>query len=367
MKLNKEAILSRVHELEYALSEMEGAFDVNKFKKASQEHAYLQEVLSTDAEREKTVRSILANRELLKEEKDHEFQSIIQEDIRILEEKQIELEKFLSGLLIPPDEDDHKTTIIEMRAGAGGQEAMLFVADCVRMYTLYAAKMGWKCEPLSATPSDLGGFKEYIFAFSGKNVWRYLQHEAGTHRVQRVPDTEAQGRIHTSTITVAALMDYEDEGLKVEISEQDLRIETTRSSGAGGQHVNKTDSAVRITHIPTGIVVFCQEERSQHKNKDKAMRLLKAKIVEVERRKQKSEIDQLRLEQVGTGDRSEKIRTYNFPQSRVTDHRIGLTKHNLGQVMDGDLEEFSRELVSYATKEKKSESPYSWMILSETA
>ncbi len=364
VQLNINALESRIHELEHMLSEVEVAFDINKFKKASQEHAYLQEVLGTYRELQKIDVSLIENRELLKDQKeDLEFQAVIQEDIQNLEKRKEELEKKLADLLIPPDENDHKTTIIEIRAGAGGQEAMLFVADCLRMYHFYANKMGWKSEQLSLTPSDLGGLKECVVAFSGKNVWRYLQHEGGTHRVQRVPDTEAQGRVHTSTITVAALLDYEDESSEIEISDQDLRIETTRSSGAGGQHVNKTDSAVRITHIPSGLVVFCQEERSQHKNKDKAMRLLKAKLVEMERKKQKSEIDLIRSEQVGTGDRSEKIRTYNFPQSRVTDHRVGLTKHNLSQVMDGDLEEFSLALVAHATKEKKEESPYSWMIL----
>ncbi|MGR3951749.1 MAG: peptide chain release factor 1 [Chlamydia sp.] len=365
MKLDINAIKSRLDELEYALSEPGESFDIQKFKKTAQEHAYLQEVLSVYSHVEKGRSSVEANRVLLREPMELEFQEMIYEENDLLQKNIEQLEQKLSALLIPPDENDDKTTIIEMRAGAGGQEAMLFVADCARMYSFYANHMGWKQELLSASPSELGGFKEYIVVFSGKNVWRYLQHESGTHRVQRVPDTEAQGRIHTSTITIAALMEYEDEGAKVEISEQDLRMETTRSSGAGGQHVNKTDSAVRLTHLPTGIVVFCQEERSQHKNRDKALRLLKAKVVELERKKQKSEIDQLRLDQVGTGDRSEKIRTYNFPQSRVTDHRIGLTKHNLGQVMDGDLEEFSRELIALATKDKKTESLFAWMVLSE--
>lgn len=365
MKLNIAAIKKRMGELEQLLSQMEGTFDPEKFKKTAQEHSHLQDLLATEEEIARSEKSLEENRALLKDEKDPEFQAVVQDDIRQLEERVAELQKKISDQLIPPDENDHKPMILEIRAGAGGQEAMLFVATCARMYMMYADAMHWKYEPLSMMPSDLGGLKDCVIAFSGKNVWRYLQHEAGTHRVQRVPETEAQGRVHTSTITVAALLDYEDQGAKVEISDDDLRIETTRSSGAGGQHVNKTDSAVRITHLPTGVVVFCQEERSQHKNKDKAMRLLKAKIVEIERTKQKSEIDQLRLEQVGTGDRSEKIRTYNFPQSRVTDHRIGLTKHNLTQILAGDLEEFSRALVAYASHTKTAESPYAWMLLPE--
>ncbi len=365
MKLDLPKIESRVGALEAELAHNDGSFDQSRFRKLSQEHSYLQEVVETYRQIDRFKKSLIENRELLKEEQDPEFHAIIAEEIEDVERKLPEMEKKLSTLLIPPDENDDKTTIIEIRAGAGGQEAMLFVADCFRMYQMYANKMGWKTEVLSLMPSDLGGMKECIVAFSGKNVWRYLQHEAGTHRVQRVPETEAQGRIHTSTITVAALLEMEDEADKIQISDQDIRMEATRSSGAGGQHVNKTDSAVRITHIPTGIVVFCQEERSQHKNRDKAMRLLKAKLIEMERRRQKNEIDSLRSEQVGTGDRSEKIRTYNFPQSRVTDHRIGLTKHNLSQVMDGDLEEFSQELVSHTMKEKNTESPYAWMILPE--
>jgi peptide chain release factor 1 len=238
-----------------------------------------------------------------------------------------------------------------LRAGTGGDEAALFVGDCVRMYKLFCDKMGWSFEPLSCTESDLGGYKEYVMVLSGPNVYRYMRYEGGTHRVQRVPETEAQGRVHTSAITVAVLPEP-DEASDVRIDEKDLRVDTYRSSGAGGQHVNTTDSAVRLTHAPTGIVVYCQEERSQHKNKEKAMRLLKAKIAEVEQAKQAEAIASSRSQQVGSGDRSERIRTYNFPQNRVTDHRINLTKHNLDQILEGDLEEISSSLVSHFYQQK---------------
>jgi peptide chain release factor 1 len=299
---------------------------------------------------------------LLKKESDLEFLEIIQAEITELEQLLVTLTKQVSDLLVPPDPDDDRTAIVELRAGAGGQEAMLFVADCVRMYEMYATRKGWKIEPLSATPSDLGGFKEYIMAVSGKDAFRYLRHEAGTHRVQRVPTTEAQGRIHTSTITIAVLADVEDSSADIEINEADLRIETTRSSGAGGQHVNKTDSAVRLTHLPTGIVVFCQEERSQHKNKDKAMRYLRAKVREMDERRRKSEEDSLRLEQVGTGDRSEKIRTYNYSQNRVTDHRVNITRYDLDHVINGDVEDFSKALISWAYQAKMARPAYPWIV-----
>jgi peptide chain release factor 1 len=321
--------------------------DMEHFKKCSKEHSYLSEIANVVDNISSIDRLLTEHRELLKSETDPEFLAIIQEEIASAEKERAALEKKLADILIPPNEEDDRTAIVELRAGAGGQEAALFVADCVRMYDLFAAKMGWKVDPLSATPSDMGGFKEYIMAVSGKNAWRFLRHEGGTHRVQRVPETEAQGRIHTSTITVAVLQEADDDAANIQISETDLRIDTTRSSGAGGQHVNKTDSAVRLTHLPTGIVVFCQAERSQHKNKEKAMRLLRAKIRDREEQRRKSETDALRLEMVGSGDRSEKIRTYNYPQNRVTDHRINLTSYSLDRVMNGDMEDFSHALVTW--------------------
>ncbi len=252
---------------------------------------------------------------------------------------------------MPPDPNDSRNIILELRAGTGGDEAAIFAGDCVRMYKQYADKKGWKYELLSCTPSEMGGYKEYVMGVSGLNVNRLLKFEAGTHRVQRVPKTETQGRVHTSAITVAVLLEPGEEELVV-LDERDLKIDTYRASGAGGQHVNTTDSAVRITHIPTGTVVYCQEERSQHKNKDKAMRLLTAKISEEKRRKAELEMSSLRSSQVGTGDRSERIRTYNFSQNRLTDHRINLTLYKLNLVMDGDLDEISEALVSHFHQEE---------------
>lgn len=341
-----EGILVRLREVEDELARPDIASDQKKFRTLAQEHSYLNEVKSTWDKLQKVSSELEENKNLLKSEKDVEFIEVLKEEIANLEKAITETTAKLENLVIPPGPHDNDNTIIELRAGTGGQEAMLFVADCVRMYQLYADHMGWRYEHLSSTESDLGGFKEYVMVLSGSNVYRFLQFEGGTHRVQRVPETEAQGRIHTSTITVAVLLEPQDDEAVV-LNEQDLRIETTRSSGAGGQHVNKTDSAVRITHIPSGIVVFCQEERSQHKNKDKAMRFLRAKIAEEERRRKKEEIDSKRLQQVGTGERSEKIRTYNFPQNRLTDHRINLTKYNLDRIMNGDLEDISLSLVSF--------------------
>ena len=341
-----ETLLSRFKEVEEALFSPEVMSDKKKYRELTQEHAFLSNVKNAYEKQQKCTRELQENQQLLKSEKDPEFMQILQDDIQKLEKELQEVTEKLEHLIVPPGPHDHANTILELRAGTGGDEAGLFVADCVRMYQLFADHRCWKYDLLSATASDLGGIKEYVMVLSGNNVYRYLQYEAGTHRVQRVPETEAQGRVHTSTITVACYIEPEDDE-DVVISEQDLRIETTRSSGAGGQHVNKTDSAVRLTHIPTGIVVFCQEERSQHKNKDKAMRYLRAKIAEEERRKKKEAIDSKRAQQVGSGDRSEKIRTYNFPQNRLTDHRINLTKYNLDRIMNGDLEEICQKLVAH--------------------
>lgn len=339
-------LMRRLPEVEAALAHPEAYLDQKKYRLLSEEHAYLIELKRLEDEIGRTRQQLQDNEAALKEEKDPSFADLLREDSAALSARLPELEKKLDLLLVPPDPNDSKNTILELRAGTGGDEAALFVGDCVRMYKMYADKQGWKYELLSCAESERGGFKEYVMVLSGPNVWRYLRHEGGTHRVQRVPETEAQGRVHTSAITVAALLEP-DEDSDIQIQEKDLRVDTYRSSGAGGQHVNTTDSAVRLTHIATGIVVYCQEERSQHKNKEKALRLLKVRIAEVEREKKQQEIAHSRSEQVGSGDRSERIRTYNFSQNRVTDHRINLTKYNLDQVMEGALGDFSEALVAW--------------------
>lgn len=344
-------LLSRFDEVEKQLGEGEVIKDQKLFKKLAQEHAYLSEIKHNWEKAAHLRKELEDNRSLAKEETDPDFQRALAEDSARIEGELATLEKELEDLLVPPDPDDHRNSIVELRAGTGGDEASLFVGDTVRMYKLFADKKGWKWELLSCTPSEMGGFKEYVMVLSGKNVYRMMQYEAGTHRVQRVPETEAQGRVHTSAITVAVLKEP-SESEEIKIEEKDLRIDTYRSSGAGGQHVNTTDSAVRITHIPTGVVVSCQEERSQHKNKDKAMRFLAAKLAEAEQERQHQEQASTRSSQVGSGDRSERIRTYNFPQNRVTDHRINLTQHNLDQVMNGELDSISSALVAHFHKEK---------------
>ena len=344
-----EARIKRFESVEADLAVCDITKEPKRYKALAQEHSYLLDVKNAWEKKLSLEQQLHDNEAMLKSEKDPDFVAVLQEDIARIQKSFAEVMSKLEGLVIPPGPYDNCNTILELRAGTGGDEAALFVGDCVRMYEMYATKMGWKCEPLSGMPSDMGGFKEYMMVLSGPNVYRFLQYEGGTHRVQRVPETEAQGRVHTSTITIAALIEP-DEDESIVINEADIRMEATRSSGAGGQHVNKTDSAVRLTHIPTGIVVFCQEERSQHKNRDKGMRILRARIAEVERKKKKDAIDSKRLEQVGSGDRSEKIRTYNFPQNRLTDHRINLTKYNLDQIMDGDLADISQALVLHFLK-----------------
>ncbi len=351
MEKKVQQLFERLAEVEEVLGQPQVYDDQKKYRSLTQEHAYLTELKTAWEEKKKLEKQIVDNQDLLKSEKDAEFAEILRDDIVQSEKRIAELQVVIENLLVPPDPLDHRATIIELRAGTGGDEAALFVGDCVRMYKLYADRKGWRYELLSCTPSEIGGFKEYVMVLSGSNVYRFLRYEAGTHRVQRVPETEAQGRVHTSAITVAVLAEP-DENEDIRLDEKDLRIDTYRSSGAGGQHVNTTDSAVRITHIPSGIVVYCQEERSQHKNKDKAMRLLKAKMAEIEEQKRQQELATTRALQVGSGDRSERIRTYNFPQNRLTDHRINLTKYNLDQIMEGDLDDITSALVAHYHQEK---------------
>lgn len=348
-RINK--LLRRLEEVEELLSLPETVSDLKKYRALTQEHSYLFSIKESASALERAEKELAQSSELLKAEKDSDFAEIVREEIAELEKQVVEETRKLENLLVPPDPRDNRNILLEIRAGTGGDEAALFVGDCVRMYRNYAIKKGWSTEVLSSSPSDLGGFREYIIALSGPNVFRLMQYEAGTHRVQRVPATETQGRIHTSAVTVAVLLEP-DEETDVHIDEKDLKIDTYRASGAGGQHVNVTDSAVRITHLPTGIVVQCQDERSQHKNKDKAMRHLRAKMVEEIERKKQAEMASIRLSQVGSGDRSERIRTYNFPQNRVTDHRINLTLFKLDQVMEGEIDEFTETLVTFYYQEK---------------
>lgn len=340
------SLLNKLSEVEGELGHPDVVKDQTKFRELTQQHSYLSELKEVWNQYESVSTQLVDNEELSKSETDPEFLEVIKEEIPQLQKQKEELEQQIHTLLVPPDPTDSQNTILELRAGTGGDEAAIFVGDCVRMYKLYASDKGWSIDVLSYTESEAGGFKEYIMVLAGKDVYRLLKFEAGTHRVQRVPETEAQGRVHTSAITVAALLEPSEEE-HIEIDETELKIDTYRASGAGGQHVNTTDSAVRITHVPTGTVVYCQQERSQHKNKDKAMRLLSAKLVEEKRRKAQDEISSLRLSQVGSGDRSERIRTYNYPQNRVTDHRIDLTLYKLDQIMQGDLDMVTQPIVAH--------------------
>lgn len=341
-----QRLLVRLSEVEQLLGKPETLSDKKKYRSLAQEHAQLNQLKDVWEQISASEKHLAEAQELLAVEQDAEFIAVLQEEISQLTIELDSLRGQLKNLLVPPDPNDSKNTIIEIRAGTGGEEAALFVADCVRMYKMFADQQNWRYEELNCAHSDMGGYKEYVMVLTGPNVYRLMRNEGGTHRVQRVPDTEAQGRIHTSAVTIAVLMEP-DEDSDIVIDEKDLRIDTYRSSGAGGQHVNVTDSAVRLTHLPTGIVVACQEERSQHKNREKAMRVLKAKIAEAEQQKKMAEIASDRAKQVGTGDRSERIRTYNFPQNRITDHRINLTLYNLDRVMEGQLGEIVNALVAH--------------------
>jgi len=287
---------------------------------------------------------------ILDEESDAELREMASEQLADAKQRCADLTEELKVLLLPKDENDDKNVIMEIRAGAGGEEAALFAADLYRMYSMYAAARGWKCETLNSNETELGGFKEISFSVNGAGAYSRLKFESGVHRVQRVPETETQGRIQTSTVTVATLAEAED--VELEINPKDLQIDTFRSSGAGGQHVNKTESAIRITYLPTGLVVECQDERSQHKNKERALKILRSRLLDEMRREQDDKIAAQRRSQVGTGDRSERIRTYNYPQGRVTDHRINLTLYKLEAVMNGDITELVEALITADRAEK---------------
>ena len=329
--------------------------DQKKYAELMRELKNLTPIVETFREYKSAVENGEAAKEMLSEHPDKELQEMLELEIEESKEKALQLTEQLKILLLPKDPNDDKNVIIEIRAGAGGEEAALFANTLMRMYTMYAESHRFKVDVLSMNATELGGIKEVSFMIEGDGAYSRFKYESGVHRVQRVPETETSGRIHTSTVTVAVLPEAEE--VDFEINPTDLQIDTYRSSGAGGQHVNTTDSAIRITHIPTGVVVECQDERSQHKNKDKAMKILRSRLLEAEIQKQTDAIAGERRAQVGTGDRSERIRTYNYPQGRVTDHRIGLTLYKIDQILNGDLDEIIDSLITYYRAEMlKSES-----------
>ena len=344
-----EFIEEKYEDLSRKISDPEIISDQNIWKKLMKEHASIEPIVEKFREYKSVLKEIEDSNSMLSEQPDKEFEEMVRIELEELSGKKDNIEEELKILLIPKDPNDEKNVIVEIRGAAGGEEAALFAGDLLRMYMRYAERMGWKIDILSSNATDIGGYKEVILEIQGKGAYSRLKYESGAHRVQRIPTTEAGGRIHTSTSTVAVLPEAED--IDVEISMNDLRIDVFRSSGHGGQSVNTTDSAVRVTHLPTGFVVTCQDEKSQLKNKEKAIKILRTRLLELETERHNAEIASDRKNQVGTGDRSERIRTYNFPQGRVTDHRIGMTLYQLDSFMDGDLDEMIDALVTNAQAE----------------
>ncbi|MBO6245317.1 MAG: peptide chain release factor 1 [Anaerovibrio sp.] len=340
-----QAVENKFLELESLISDPSVLEDMNKWQRYNREHSSMQPIIEAYREYRSVCQGIEDNKEMLNEGiDDDEFRHMVEDELADFRKRKEELDQELPIMLLPKDPNDDKNVIVEIRGGVGGEEAALFAGDLFRMYSRYAESQGWKINIMDANATEIGGFKEISFAVEGYGAYSKLKYESGTHRVQRVPVTESGGRIHTSAVTVAVLPEADE--VDVDIRNEDLRIDTYRAGGAGGQYVNKTESAIRITHLPTGIVVQCQDEKSQLKNKEKAMRVLRARVLEQAQQEQADTIAADRKSQVGSGDRSERIRTYNFPQGRVTDHRIGLTLHKLDAVMDGQLDEILNGLIT---------------------
>lgn len=340
-----EDLEKRFEQIEADMARPAAISNIEEYKKLAREHAELRELVTMFREWKRIGEELQKAKEMMQQETEEEMRGLAKEEAALLEKENERLESLLKGKLLSKDEQQVKNTFLEIRGGTGGEEAALFARDLFSMYMKYAEKMRWKTEILTMSMSDLGGFKEVTVAIEAPEAFQRLKYESGVHRVQRVPETESQGRIHTSTVTIAVLPEPEE--LELNINAEDLRIDVYRSSGPGGQHVNTTDSAVRITHLPTGLVVTCQDEKSQHKNKAKALRVLRARLKERMEEENAQEVSEERRKQVGTGDRSERIRTYNFPQGRVTDHRVGLTLYKLEDVLAGNLDSLLDPLAAH--------------------